>query len=425
MDGSFLLRILPPNLPATYGKLAATILIQATALSSKRVDIVFDTYEEPSIKGMERERRGTCDRNYKIIGPQQTRPADFNEALKSPSFKRELPTFLLNEWKEQACAHIIHERHVYVGHLDECRHFYVEGGVVRHETIAVLGCNHAEADTRICLHARGIDDVGNANNIIIRASDMDIAVIMIHHAWKFSATLWMDTDTSNGKNRRYVNLSAIAISIGSDVCQALLAYHAFTGTDYTSAIIRKGKVRPFRRLESSNNAQDALIAITSGKVDASSERALLKFGATLFGAKAAESSSLNGFRYTAFEKAFGPSANTKNPLNKLKGVDASSLPPCEAELRQHIHRSAFVAKMWADADQQTIDQHPSTEDGWELINDQYESIWCNGLQLPDTLIPEREDVQCEDDDSAVVLSSDDEHGEMSSENDDADAGDDY
>ena len=119
------------------------------------------------------------------------------------------------------------------------------------------------------------------------------------------------------------------------MCQALPAYHAFTGTDNTSAIIRKGKVRPFRRLESSNNAQDALIAITSGKVDASSERALLKFGATLFGAKAAESNSLNGFRYTASEKAFGPSANTKNPLNKLKGVDASSFPPCEAVLRQH------------------------------------------------------------------------------------------
>ena len=184
---------------------------------STRVSVSDVFLQEPSIEGMERERRGTCDRNYKIIEPQQTRPADFNEALKSPSFKRELPTFLLNEWKEQAYAHIIHERYVYVGHLDECRHFYVEDGVVRHGTIDVLGCNHAEADTRICLHARGIDDVGNANNIIIRASDIDIAVIMIHHAWKVSATLWMDTGTSNGKSRRYVNLSAIANSIGSNV----------------------------------------------------------------------------------------------------------------------------------------------------------------------------------------------------------------
>ena len=190
----------------------------------------------------------------------------------------------------------------------------------------------------------------------------------------------MDTGTVNAKNRRYANLSAIAMSIGSKMCRALPAYHAFTGTDYTSAIIRKGKVRPFRRLESSSDAQDALIAITpgGGGVDASSERALVKCGATLFGAKAAESSSLNGFRYTAFEKAFGPSATARNPLHKLNGVDASNMTPCEAELQQHIHRSAFVAKMWVDADQQTIDQHQTPANGWNLVNNQYEIIWFEG-----------------------------------------------
>ena len=146
----------------------------------------------------------------------------------------------------------------------------------------------------------------------------------------------------------------------------------------------------------------------------------MKFGAPLFGAKADESSSLTGFGYTAFEKAFGPSATAKDPLHKRKSVDASSLPPCEAELQQHIHRSAFVVKMWADADQQTIDQRPPPENGWDLITNQYDIIWFEGLQLPDTLVPDREDAQCEDDDNAVVLSSDDENGELSSENDDDD-----
>ena len=126
---------------------------------------------------------------------------------------------------------------MYVGHLGECLHFFVEHGVVMHDTIDVLGCNHAEADTRISLHTKAIDDVENTNNIIIRASDTDIAVIMLHHAWKLSARLWMDTGTTNGKNRRYVNLSAIAMSIGSKMCQALPAYHVLMGTDYTSAII--------------------------------------------------------------------------------------------------------------------------------------------------------------------------------------------
>ena len=235
VDGSFLLRVLPPNLPTTYGRLAATILIQATALSSKRVDIIFDTYEMPSIKMMERERRGTCDRNYNIIGPQQTRPVDFSEALKSPSFKTELPTFLLNEWKEQACAHIIHERHVYVCHLGECLHFFVEDGVVRHEIIDVLGCKHAEADTRIYLHIKAIDDVGNANNIIIRTSDTDIAVIMLHHGWTFSATLWMDTGTTNGKNRRF---SVMSMSIGSKMCQALhVSHHSYYFSSFLIVIV--------------------------------------------------------------------------------------------------------------------------------------------------------------------------------------------
>ena len=80
-----------------------------------------------------------------------------------------------------------------------------------------------------------------------------------------------------------------------------------------------------------------------------------------------------------------------------------------AELQQDIHRSAFVANMWVDADQQTIDQHPASDNGWDLINNQYEIIWFECLQNPDTLMPDREDDQCEYYDSAVVLSSGDEH----------------
>ena len=82
--------------------------------------------------------------------------------------------------------------------------------------------------------------------------------------------------------------------------------------------------------------------------------------------------------------------------------------------------------MWADADQQTIGQHPAPENGWYLINNQYEMIWFESVQLPDTLVPDREDVEREDDDTDVVLSSDNERVELSSENDDDDdAGDDY
>ena len=200
VDGSFMLRVYFLRIypQRTAGSPQQSSFKQRRCQAN--VSTLSSTHTMPSIKMMERERRGTCDRNYKNIGPQQIRPADFNEALKSPSFKTELPTFLLNEWKEQAYAHVIHERHVYVGHLGECLHFFVEDGVVRHDAIDVLGCNHAEADTRICLHTKVIDDAGNYNNVIIRASDTDFAVIMLHYAWICSATLRMDTGTTNGKN---------------------------------------------------------------------------------------------------------------------------------------------------------------------------------------------------------------------------------
>ena len=134
-------------------------------------------------------------------------------------------------------------------------------GVVRHDTVGVVGCNHAEADTRICLHAK-------------------VVIVMIHHAWKFSATLWMDTGTYNGKNRRCVNLSAIAMRIGPKMCQALRAYHAFTGQiTRQQSFEREGSDR-------SGNWRAAVMPnVPSSQshretVDASSERALLKFGAT-------------------------------------------------------------------------------------------------------------------------------------------------
>ena len=46
-------------------------------------------------------------------------------------------------------------------------------------------------------------------------------------------------------NRRLVDASSLVNRLGSDVCTALLSYHAFIGCDYTDAFSHKGKSRPF------------------------------------------------------------------------------------------------------------------------------------------------------------------------------------
>jgi len=346
IDGNFLLHALPPNLPRTYGGLARSILIQAAALSQGRIDILFDTYDTPSIKDVERINRGTAEGTYNITGPEQARPK-LKDALKSTSFKRQLPLFRARECGKAECGPIIGERDLFVGFNDRCVHIASRNGQVVQEDVGSLKSNHHEADTHIILHIAAMSAQGITGNIIVRASDTDICVILLHHCQKFAAKIWMDTET--GKNRRYINISTIAHQIGPEMCAALPALHAFTGCDYNSAFVRMGKIRPASNVEKSEQFKEAFSSLSrDGGCNASTVQAIEAFTCTMYGYKTA--TSLNRVRYQAFEKAYSPSVKSTNPFHRLKGVDASSLPPCRAEFLLHLDRSAFVAMMWSSAD---------------------------------------------------------------------------
>ena len=67
--------------------------------------------------------------------------------------------------------------------------------------------------------------------------------------------------------------------------------------------------------------------------------------------------------------------------------------------------------LWANADKSEICQHPSSADGWELVDDQYEITWFDGPQLPDSLTPDEDDAldpESSDDSDFSISSSDDE-----------------
>lgn len=428
IDGNFLLHTLPATkLPATFGGVARSFLVQSVSLSPKRVDIAFDDYPTPSVKDCERARRGTDDSQVFVLGPEQIRPKNFDSALNSRSFKQQFPLFIAEEWKDQSYAHIIGTRDVYLGFRGYCYHFYVLDGQVIRESVEHMATNHEEADSLVCFHARCMETNGETGNIVVRASDTDIAVILLYHSPTFTATLWMDTGTNAKNTRRYINLTAIGKVLGPLLCKSLPAFHAFTGCDYTSAFVKKGKKRPFAKLEKSKDMQRVFASLVSEReVTATNHKSLQAFTASLYGAKQKESEMpLNKYRYKVFQKAYGPKATTKNPLDKLKGLDASGLPPCESELMAHVNRSAFVATMWANADQKEIEQHPKQHDGWELEGDTYNIVWFEGQQVPDTLVPKEGDTASiagdpEDDfipdhEDDFVLSSDDETGDLGSD----------
>ena len=412
IDGQFLLHTLPPNLPSTYGGLARSILIQAVTLSKKEVHLIFDDYPQPSLKDMERGRRGIDEQEFVINGPEQKRPKDMGKALKSRSFKTQLPKFLAREWQNQAYLHILGDCNLHLDIPGETYHYHVVNGILRHESDNGLTNNHEEADTKIVLHAKALDDDRKQGAIVIRASDTDIEVILLYHCNKFKSPLWMDVGMSSKNNRRYISITNIYESLGPQICAALPGFHAFTGCDYTSSFVRKGKIKPFAKLQKNKEALKAFQSLAIEKQQSQqTQKTLQTFTAIIYGAKENTKLTLNEHRYKIFEKGYWHKSSSKNPLEKLKGIDASAIPPCEAELNMHMKRAAFVAQMWANADVSEIRQHPDASNGWDLENECYVPIWHEGPQVPDTLIPEQEEIINDDgnsEDIDMAVSSDDE-----------------
>jgi len=67
--------------------------------------------------------------------------------------------------------------------------------------------------------------------------------------------------------------------------------------------------------------------------------------------------------------------------------------------------------MWAQAHQHHLQQHPTEENGWELVDDQYKPVWFYGEQLPENIVQEEGDIEeteKEAEDDMDIASSDEE-----------------
>ena len=70
-----------------------------------------------------------------------------------------------------------------------------------------LTSNHQEADTKIIVHVTAA--TAPDHNIVIRATDIDIAVLLIYHSEKISGTLWMDDVGKKRKKKTDISLTSL------------------------------------------------------------------------------------------------------------------------------------------------------------------------------------------------------------------------
>ena len=77
-------------------------------------------------------------------------------------------------------------------------------------------------------------------------------------------------------NHRFISLTDIARSMGTNLCKALPAFHAYTGSDFTSAFVRIGKIRPLSLLENSPIFQNTFIKMaSSSELEADTFRSII------------------------------------------------------------------------------------------------------------------------------------------------------
>lgn len=189
----------------SFGQLAKSLLQQLASIS-REVHLVCDVYSTPSIKDMERERRGNYDIVYHITGPEQMRPKDWQVALRSSSFKTQLFNFLAVEWENVEYLHILWDCHVYLAVNSECFCFTTVDDVIRRSTIQALKSFHEEADTRMVFHLDFVSRVQDVSNIIIRSNDTYVLVIPLYHLanTEKNINVWMEAGL-NSNNTRCLN----------------------------------------------------------------------------------------------------------------------------------------------------------------------------------------------------------------------------
>ena len=192
------------------------------------MDLVFDVYNENSLKSQTRENRGGVR-----ISVRKDIPIckNFKKLMKNDTIKTEL-------FKMIAEAVIqIPETLATMKHPATIGSKIVSNSSL--EKLNIEPCNHEEADTRLLLHV-----LDGANSGIKKVSiitvDTDVVVIALRHFFTLNLEeLWIEFGVD--KYRRYIPIHTCAETFGRKLCSSLTLWHALTGCDTVSSFNGKGK----------------------------------------------------------------------------------------------------------------------------------------------------------------------------------------
>ena len=368
LEGSVLVNMLKPEKRSTFKEYAEQTIvpkISKALASSTRVDIIFDKYLENSLKETARKKRGKGIRR-KVEDESET-PSNWS-AFRINGNKQELFPFLskhivqqlLNTKKQVATA------------------FETEVLTLIISTTNLLApCNHEEADTRIFLHAKHMNDHGHSS-VTIRTVDTDVVVIAIAKYFSLNLKeLWIDFGT--GKDQMIYPVHILAKSLGREKSEALLFFHAFTGCDQTSFMYHCKKKTAWATWVNYAEATKTFQTLSNkpSKEDVFNCMSVIERFVVLMYEKTSNLISVNECRQHLFVK---------------KGKTMEALPPTRDALLQHVFRSAYQAGYVWSQSMLPMQQLPVPEQwGWKKDDEKFIPFW---TEKPVAAIAVRELIKC-------------------------------
>ena len=362
IDGAGLVNAFPPRTPKTFDEYATQdILPKVLQYSSqhKRTDMIFDVYNEASLKSETRSKRGKAIRR-KVSGTTKT-PSNWRNFLRDDRNKTELFHFLAEKIKNTET-----ENPVYVTKgenvLASSNHDYGN-------TEGLQPCTQEEADSRLFLHAYHAATEGY-KSVLVEANDTDVVVIAISllPSLRVIGLERMWVAFGKGEHTRWIPIHDLVSVLGPEKANGMLFFHAFTGCDVVSFFNGKGKKTAWQTWNVCGPETSDIFTKLSRQpstIEDADLRTIERFVVLLYD-RSSEASSVNEARFELFAR-------------KQRTYD--SIPPSRGALVEHVKRAAYQAgHVWYQSLVKQPQQCSPSEWGWKWSSDGHWKVHWTSLE---------------------------------------------
>ena len=305
-----------------------------------RVDVIFDRYQDMSIKSGTREKRvGKARAIRRVISSRDVQlPSNFRSFLSLSANKADLASFLSEALVEMAPELQPSQELVVAGGFGDVMKVWTSADRDNHS----LSSNHEEADTRIILHAKDAALEGY-QRCVIQCTDTDVLVLALGHRNSLPPEVWMNT----GLKSKHPFIPVHKIELTELQVKTIIPFHALTGCDTVSQFASIGKKTAWKIFREDYFAS-CLLQLGSKDVNVEILQQVEKFVCQLY-LRETEISEINQVRKEMF-------------LASKKSLD--TLPPTKDALDLHIQRANYQCLVWKQALTPIQDLPDITSSGW-------------------------------------------------------------